>query len=69
MRFIFSTNQIAELSNKPLRERHELIQKAEAKFTAPEKLLLNLLKLVMLLPPFFLLGETRMATVIGLSSF
>jgi len=53
----FSSKDIPELANKPLKERAELIYKAQAKLTVPEKLILNLLKLVLLIPPFIYLAR------------
>ncbi|WP_286233193.1 DUF6170 family protein [Thalassotalea sediminis] len=56
-RLIFSTNQIPELKGLSIGERAAKIQQAELKLTAPEKLILNLLKLCMIIPPFFYLAQ------------
>lgn len=57
MKFIFSTNQIESLANLPMRERAEKLQQAELKLKAPQKLALNLIKLLLFIPPFFFLAQ------------
>lgn len=57
MKIIPSSNDIEQLKDLPIKERQALLAKAEKKLTAPEKLVLNLLKLVMLVPPFYFLAR------------
>ncbi|WP_206484675.1 DUF6170 family protein [Thalassotalea sp. G2M2-11] len=57
MTIYFSSKNIPELANLSIKERQEVIAKAQQKFTAPEKLILNLLKLIMLVPPFLFLAR------------
>lgn len=57
MPFYFFSKNTPELANHLPRERHEIILKAEQKLTVPEKLILNLLKLLMLVPPFLYLAR------------
>ncbi|MDF2177498.1 DUF6170 family protein [Aliiglaciecola sp. CAU 1673] len=55
MKFYFSTRQIPALRHLPLTQRLQQVQLAQAKLTGPEKLLLNVLKLVILIPIFVLI--------------
>lgn len=57
MKLIFSTKQIPELTGLSISERTKKLQQAEVKLNAPEKLTLNLLKLCMIIPPFFYLAQ------------
>ncbi|MBB6542741.1 DUF6170 family protein [Thalassotalea piscium] len=57
MKIYLSSNQLPELANHLPRERHEILIRAEQKLTVPEKLILNLLKLLMLVPPFLYLAR------------
>ena len=56
----FSSRDIEQLADKSVTEIHELTTKAEIKFTAPEKLMLNLIKLLMLIPPFFFVARQEL---------
>ncbi|WP_438864973.1 DUF6170 family protein [Neptunicella sp.] len=55
MRLIFSSKHIPQLAALPLVERIDKLSQASKQLTLPEKLLLNILKLVILVPVFFLL--------------
>lgn len=57
MKIIPSSNDIEQLKDLPIKERQALLAKAEKKLTAPERLVLNLLKLTMLIPPFYFLAR------------
>ena len=57
MKLFFSSRDIPELSDKTPEKRHELLMKAEVKLTAPEKLMLNLIKLIMLVPAFLMIAR------------
>ena len=50
-----STKKIPALAEKPLTERMALLEQAAKKMTVPEKTLLNMLKLLVLLPAFALI--------------
>lgn len=52
MKLYWSTKQIPELAGLPITERMARLQEAEAKLKAPEKLMLNILKLLILVPIF-----------------
>ena len=52
MKLYFSTNQIPALRDLPMAERLDRLRKAENKLTAPEKLLLNICKLLVIVPVF-----------------
>ncbi|WP_158966945.1 DUF6170 family protein [Paraglaciecola sp. L3A3] len=55
MTFYFSTKKIPQLQDLSLPQRLEAIQLAERKLTGPEKLLLNVLKLLVVIPVFVLI--------------
>lgn len=65
MKYILNSNQIPALDNKNLKERQALINQAEKKLTVPEKLILNLLKLLMLIPPFLFLARQEWLALLG----
>jgi len=55
MKLIFSSKKIPGLEDLPLTKRIEHITLASQRFTVPERMLLNLLKLIVLIPVFMLL--------------
>lgn len=61
---IFSTNQIEELKDHSIKERQEVMAKAMKKLTVPEKLILNIMKLALLTPPFIYLARQDWGTLI-----
>ncbi len=66
MKFYLSTRQIPELKELSMPERMAALRAAENKLTAPEKTLLNILKLLIIVPVFvFILraGEDWFALV------
>jgi len=70
MAFIFSTNKLTELDNFTLQERQQILTLAASKLTAPEKFVLNILKLFMLVPPFLFMAQLEgMLIVFSLFSF
>lgn len=52
MKFYFSTKHIPQLTHLSLTDRLAAIQTAQRKLTGPEKLLLNVLKLMVVIPIF-----------------
>ncbi|GAA6184250.1 DUF6170 family protein [Aliiglaciecola sp. 2_MG-2023] len=58
MKFYFSTRQIPQLQNLSLKERFVEIRAAESKLTAPEKLFLNVIKLLIMVPFFVFVLRT-----------
>lgn len=58
MAFYFSTKQIPQLTDLPLTERIRLLDKAAKKLTIPEKTILNILKLLVIVPAFALVLRT-----------
>lgn len=54
---IFSSNQIKALSDFNLGDRHQILTLAFAFLTVPQKLILNLIKLALLIPPFIYLAR------------
>lgn len=57
MPLYLSSEQLPELVEYSTRERDEILKKAQEKFIAPEKFILNILKLIMLTPPFLFLAR------------
>lgn len=57
MAVIFSSNKLSELKNYTLTQRQQILALAANKLTAPEKFILNVLKLFMLVPPFLFLAQ------------
>lgn len=55
MKFYFTHRAIPELTDLTLEERLSALQAANQKLTPPERLLLNLLKLLILVPVFALI--------------
>ncbi|MDC8832672.1 DUF6170 family protein [Alteromonas gilva] len=58
MKFYFSTRNIPELEGLPLAQRMQRLERAAKKLSVPEKTLLNILKLVVIVPAFALLLRT-----------
>lgn len=58
MKFYFSTRQIPQLKNLTMSQRLVVLRQAESKLTAPEKLLLNVCKLLVLVPVFVLILQS-----------
>jgi hypothetical protein len=52
MKIYFTSRQIPQLQNKGIKERFALIEQAQHKLSAPEKVLLNILKLCIIIPTF-----------------
>ena len=57
MAFIFSTNKIPELESYTLQQRQQILTLAASRLTAPEKFVLNIIKLIMLVPPFLFMAQ------------
>ncbi|MET1219888.1 MAG: DUF6170 family protein [Glaciecola sp.] len=55
MKLYFSTRNIPGLTNKSLSERMALLEQASSKMTIPEKTILNVLKLLVIVPVFILI--------------
>lgn len=55
VKFYTSTKNIPQLAGKPLTERMALIEDAAKKMSIPEKTLLNVLKLLVIVPVFALI--------------
>lgn len=60
---IFSTNQIKELDGFSVQERQQIVAEAMNKLTVPQKLVLNLIKLALLIPPFIYLARQEWGTL------
>lgn len=59
MKFYFSTRYIPQLKGLPLTERLAHIQAAQKKLSGPEKLLLNVLTLMIVVPVFIFILQTN----------
>lgn len=58
MKFYFSTRHIPSIRDLPLSRRMEAIEKASKQLSVPEKTLLNILKLCVIVPIFALLMQS-----------
>ena len=58
MKFYFSTRDIPALKGLPLTERVKQLDKAAKRLSVPEKTLLNVLKLLVIVPVFALIRQT-----------
>lgn len=54
---IFSSKNIPQLANYSFKEKHQILQIAGEKITTPQKLILNLIKLCVLVPPFIMFAR------------
>ncbi|NMP14816.1 MULTISPECIES: DUF6170 family protein [unclassified Thalassotalea] len=57
MKFYFSSNQFEQLQDFNFAEKQQIIELANNKMPAPAKVTLNILKLLILIPPFLLLAR------------
>ena len=55
MKFYFTAQSIPELQQKSMDERLQAVDKATKKLTPPEKLVLNIIKLLIIVPVFALI--------------
>ncbi|MGO4891649.1 DUF6170 family protein [Flavobacterium sp. W21_SRS_FM6] len=55
MKLYFSSKQIPQLQALPLLERLTILREAQKHLTGPEKVLLNVLKLLLLIPAFVMI--------------
>lgn len=58
MKLYFSTKRIPQLRDLSLQQRLDALRKAENKLTPPEKLILNLCKLAIIIPIFVFILRT-----------
>ena len=58
MTFYFSTRNIPALQGLPLAERARLLDQASKRLSVPEKTLLNVLKLLVIVPVFAFILQT-----------
>lgn len=59
MTIYFSSNKIPALQEFSLYQRQAILTLAQAKFSAPEKFILNIIKLLLLLPPFLFIANLQ----------
>jgi hypothetical protein len=59
MTIYFSSNKIPSLQAFSLHQRHAILTLAQAKLSAPEKFILNMIKLLLLIPPFFFIANLQ----------
>lgn len=57
MAILFSSNNISILSHYSLKERQQILSIANEKLITPQKLILNLIKLIILIPPFIMIAR------------
>jgi hypothetical protein len=62
----WNSQQIPELAGLKFRERMQVIRRATDQLNTPNKLLLNVVKLILLVPPFMLMARADSAlTFVG----
>lgn len=59
MTLYFSTNKIPELAEYNIQQRQAILAIAQSKLNAPEKLILNIIKLCLLIPPFLFIANLQ----------
>lgn len=59
MTIYFSSNKIPALAPFNLQQRQSILALAQAKLSTPQKLILNLIKLALLLPPFLFIANLQ----------
>lgn len=59
MAIYFSSNKIPTLQDFSLHQRQAILTLAQAMFSAPEKFILNIIKLSLLLPPFIFIANLQ----------
>lgn len=59
MTIYFSSNKIPALQSFSLHQRQAILTLAQAKLSAPEKFILNLIKLALLIPPFLFIANLQ----------
>ncbi len=64
MAIYFSANKIPALHNFSLHQRQAILTLAQAKLSAPEKFILNIIKLSLLIPPFLFIASLQGVAVI-----
>lgn len=57
MTIIFSSNNLPELQQYSVKERQQILAIASNKLITPQKLILNLIKLFILIPPFIMIAR------------
>lgn len=64
MTIYFSSNKIPELTPYNIQQRQAILALAQAKLSAPEKFLLNIIKLMLLIPPFLFIANLQGLAII-----
>ena len=59
MTIYFSSNKIPALQAFSLHKRQAILTLAQARFSAPEKFILNIVKLLLLIPPFLFIANLQ----------
>ncbi|MBA6389424.1 hypothetical protein H4J38_01380 [Colwellia sp. BRX10-3] len=59
MTIYFSSNKIPALHEFSLHQRQAILTLAQSKLTAPEKFILNMIKLSLLIPPFLFIANLQ----------
>jgi hypothetical protein len=69
MAILFSSNKIPALAEFSLQERQQILSIALSKLSVPEKFILNIIKLAMLIPPFLYLANLEVIKLITTLTF
>lgn len=65
MAIYFSTDKIPALQTFSLHQRQAILTLAQARLSAPEKFVLNIIKLALLIPPFLFIANLQGLALLG----
>jgi hypothetical protein len=65
MTIYFSSNKIPELTPYNIQQRQVILAIAQTKLSAPEKFVLNVIKLMLLIPPFLFIANLQGLAVLA----
>lgn len=57
MPIIFSSNNLSQLKDYSMKERQVILSMASDKLITPQKLVINIIKLLILIPPFIMVAR------------
>ena len=65
MAIYFSSNKIPALQPFSLHQRQAILALVQAKLSAPEKFILNMIKLLLLIPPFLFIANLQGLAIVS----
>lgn len=64
MKIYFSSNKIPALAPYSMHQRQAILTLAQARLSVPEKLAINIIKLLLLIPPFLFIANLQGSEII-----